>query len=426
MLTKRVRMQLIAFFVIAVVAVVYALFRFTDVGKVFGASGYTVKMNLKESGGIFTNAEVTYRGFNVGRVGEIHLTHEGIQVDLNIDASAPDIPSDLDAVVANRSAVGEQYVDLRPRHGGGPFLSASSLISADRTATPVATDSVIRDLDSLASSVPTDSLRTVVDELDRAFAGTGGDLQVLLDSTRDFTTMAREHLPQTITLIQDGGTVLDTQNANAGNIESFAHSLNLLSEQLKNSDPDLRNLITQVPRVSTQVTDLLAESGPGLGVTIANLLTTSDILRARQDGLEYVLVAYPLLNAAGQGLLAADPGQAHLGLVLNLFNPPPCTKGYEQTNHRNGTDTGGPTQATPPQTYCAEPGGSPVNVRGSANAPYGGEPVAQDAPATPPGSGGGGGDTAAGARDPLAGLPGSVSQAGGGPTSLSTMLGLPE
>src|SRR3954452_22520253 len=119
MLTKRVRLQLIAFAVIAVLAITYAAFRFTDIGKLFGANGYTVKMNLKESGGIFTNAEVTYRGYNVGRVGEIHLTHEGIQVDLNIDPDAPEIPSDLDAVVANRSAVGEQYVDLRPRQDGG-------------------------------------------------------------------------------------------------------------------------------------------------------------------------------------------------------------------------------------------------------------------------------------------------------------------
>lgn len=418
MLTKRIRLQLIAFTVIAVLAVVYALFRFTDVGKVFGSDGYTVKMNLKESGGIFTNAEVTYRGYNVGRVGEIHLTREGIQVDLNIDANAPEIPSDLDAVVANRSAVGEQYVDLRPRADKGPFLSGASVISADRTVTPVATDTVLRDLDSLASSVPTDSLRTVVDELDRAFAGTGDDLQVLLDSTRDFTTMAREHLPQTITLIQDGGTVLDTQNANAGNIKSFADSLALLSEQLKNSDPDLRRLITETPRVSSAVTNLLAESGPGLGVTVANLLTTSDILRARKDGLEYAFVAYPLFSAAGQGLLAADPGQVHLGLVLNLFNPPPCTKGYEQTQRRNGTDTGGATQPVPEQTYCAEPTGSAINVRGSANAPYGGVPVAQDQPATPPT----GGSTAAG---PLDNLPGTVNLPGGSQPGLAALLGLP-
>ncbi len=372
MLTRRVRLQLVAFVVIAVVAVVYALFRFTDLGKVFGAEGYTVRMNLDESGGIFTNAEVTYRGYNVGRVGQIRLTHEGLQVDLNIDPDAPDIPADLDAVVANRSAVGEQYVDLRPRHQGGPLLSGDTVIAADRTRTPVATDAVIRDLDSLASSVPTDSLRTLVDELDLAFSGTGDDLQVLLDTTSDFTRTATAHLPQTIGLINDGGTVLDTQAAQSDNIKSFAGDLNLLAEQLRKSDPDLRRLISSAPLAATSITNLLRESGPGLSALFANLLTVSDIVGARKDGLEYTLVSYPLFSAAGQGLLAADPGQAHLGLALNLFNPPPCTKGYEKTPRRNGTDTAPAPEPNVANTYCAEPPGSPVNVRGSNNVPLGG------------------------------------------------------
>lgn len=421
MLTRRVRLQLIAFVVISVVAVVYALFRFTDIGKVFGAEGYTVRMNLEESGGIFSNAEVTYRGYNVGRVGDIRLTHDGLQVDLNIDPDAPEIPADLDAVVANRSAVGEQYVDLRPRQDGGPHLDGESVIAADRTKTPVATDAVIRDLDSLASSVPTDSLRTLVDELGTAFAGTGDDLQVLLDTTADFTASATEHLPQTIALINDGGTVLDTQVAQSGNITSFAKDLNLLAAQLRKSDPDLRRLIAATPGAATSITNLLRESGPGLSRLFANLLTVADLAAARKDGLEYTLVSYPLFSAAGQGLLASDPGQAHLGLVLNLFNPPPCTKGYEATPRRNGTDTAPTPQPDASGTYCAEPPGSPVNVRGSNNVPLGGQSQAPRPPAPGPEQGGpdqaglGGGS-----------LPGTLTQPGASSRpSLASLLGLP-
>lgn len=421
MLTKRVRLQLVAFAVIAAVAVVYALFRFTDIGKVFGAEGYTVKLELTQSGGIFTNAEVTYRGYNVGRVGEIRLTHQGLQVDLNIEADAPRIPADLDAVVANRSAVGEQYVDLRPRHDDGPFLDGQSVIAVGRTKTPVGTDVLIRDLDSLASSVPTESLRTLVDELDKAFSGTGDDLQVLLDTTSEFTATATEHLPQTIALINDGGTVLDTQAAQSGNIKSFATDLNLLAQQLRKSDPDLRRLISATPRAATAVTSLLRESGPGLSRLFANLLTVSDIVGARKDGVEYTLVSYPLLSAAGHGLLAADPGQGHLGLVLNVFNPPPCTKGYEQTPRRNGTDTATPPERIPANTYCAEPKGSPINVRGSNNVQYGGQPPAVQSPSTGTETGG-----AAPAGLARGSLPGTLTEPGmAHQPSLAELLGLP-
>jgi phospholipid/cholesterol/gamma-HCH transport system substrate-binding protein len=368
---------------------------------------------------------VTYRGYNVGRVGEIRLTEDGLQVDLEIDPDAPRIPADLDAVVANRSAVGEQYVDLRPREDTGPYLSSASEIDANRTSTPVRTDVLIRDLDALATSVPTDSLRTVVDELNLAFAGTGDDLRVLLDSTAEFTRMATDHLPETIALINDGGTVLDTQNAQAGNIKSFAGDLALLSEQLRSSDPDLRRLIQSTPKAANAVTNLLRETGPGLSTLFANLLTTSDMLAKRKDGLEYALVSYPLFSASGQGLLGDDPGQVHLGLVLNLFNPPPCVRGYEKTQRHDGTDGSSTGDPIPPDTYCAEPPGSPINVRGSANAPYGGEPrrVPDQRPDQPaPGAGGESPNTALAPGS----LPGTLTLPGADrQPSLAGLLGLP-
>jgi phospholipid/cholesterol/gamma-HCH transport system substrate-binding protein len=369
MLTRRTRLQIVAFFVIAIVAVVYALFRFTSIGNVFGGNGYTVKLQLNDSGGIFTNAEVTYRGVQVGRVGDIRLTKQGLEVDLNIAPDAPDIPTDLEAVVANRSAVGEQFVDLQPRNESGPFLDGTSVIAADRAKTPISTDQVLRDLDDLAVSVPTDSLRTVVDELDRAFAGTGGDLQVLLDSTGSFTKAAREHLPETIALIEDGGIVLDTQNAQAGNIKSFSNSLALLNSQLKASDADIRKLIAATPQAAEQVSGLLRDSGTNLGVVLANLLTTSNIMVTRTAGLEQALVTYPVV-AVGANTVAPGDGTAHLGLALNIFNPPPCVKGYEGTKRRAGNDVA--PAATNENAYCAEPVGSPINVRGAQNAPFGG------------------------------------------------------
>ncbi|MBM7770367.1 phospholipid/cholesterol/gamma-HCH transport system substrate-binding protein [Actinokineospora baliensis] len=419
MLTKKVRLQLVAFFLIAVVSVVYAAFRFTDVGRIFGANGYRVTLQLTDSGGIFTNAEVTYRGVNVGRVGEIRLTRAGMDVDLDIEPSAPEIPADLDAVVANRSAVGEQFVDLRPRAESGPHLVEGTVIPADRTKTPVSTDTVIRDLDTLADSVPTDALRTVVDELDKAFAGTGDDLRLLIDTTGEFTRAAKASLPQTIKLIDDGAIVLGTQAAQSGNIKSFAADLRDLSAQLRTSDPAIRQLIAATPGAADAVTGLLRESGQGIGYLTANLLTTSNILVTRVDGLELALVAYPVV-AVGPKTVVPGDGTAHLGLALNLFDPPACTRGYEGTTRRAGNDTA-PVQENA-QAYCAEPVGSPINVRGSQNAPFGGKPV-QPTPQ----------DLAANQNRPAQQLadmaqnsiPGTLTQPGtGGLASLAGLLGL--
>ena len=420
MLVRRTKIQLVAFAIISVVAIVYALIRFAGLGTVFGNDGYTVKLQLNESGGIFTNAEVTYRGYNIGRVGEMRLPPTGLEADLNIDPSAPQVPADLDAVVANRSAVGEQYVDLKPKADKGPYLAGGSVIPAAKTTTPVSTDRLIGDLDSLAASVPVDSLRTVVDESYDAFRGTGGDLQKLLDTARSFTTTAQEYLPQTIQLLEQGGKVLDTQNDQAANFASFSKSLNELTGTLKNSDGDLRKLIGITPQVASQISQVLTESGPGLGALTANLLTTANLTVTRLDGIEQGLVTYPALAGAVSSVAPGD-GTAHLGLVLNLFNPPSCTKGYiPYSQFRTGAETS--PRPAKEDAYCAEPKGSPISVRGAQNAPYGGVPVAPS-----------GADVSANANRPAEelaeeratrGVPGIVGSPGVSLTSLGSLLGL--
>ncbi|MBB3662172.1 MULTISPECIES: MlaD family protein [Prauserella salsuginis group] len=373
MLVRKTKIQLVVFVIISVVAVVYALVRFTDVEETFGQGGYSVQLQLAESGGIFTGAEVTYRGFNIGTVGPLSLTEDGTEAELDIEADAPPVPADLKAVVANRSAVGEQYVDLQPRSSGGPFLEAGSVIDSRNATTPVPTEKLIGDLSSLAKSVPTDSLRTVVDESYDAFNGTGRDLQQLMDTTQEFTKVASEHVPQTVELLDSGTKVLRTQNEMAGSMRSFSRDLRKLSQTLKDSDADVRKLVDVAPQVGDQVQRVLAETGPGLSALTANLLTTSNLLVPRQDGLEMMFIAYPMVTGGAYSVTPGD-GTAHLGLALNLFNPPSCTKGYRSPDeYRPGNDT---SERDPKgDAYCAEPVGSPINVRGSQNAPYHGVPV---------------------------------------------------
>jgi phospholipid/cholesterol/gamma-HCH transport system substrate-binding protein len=422
MLTRKVVIQVIVFAVVGVVAVVYAALRYAGIGSGLVDPGYTVHLDLADGGGIFTNAEVTYRGVAVGKVTAMRLTHSGIEADLHIDSGTAKIPADLQAAVADRSAVGEQYVDLQPSTAAGPFLADGSVISQNRTTTPPPTQTLLANLDQLADSVPTSSLQTVVNELDAGFDGTGPDLQKLLDSVSAFTKTAQAQLPQTRQLLDTGRTVLDTQNDEAGSIESFSSSLKQLAAQLKTSDPDLRKLIANAPLAATQLTGLLNESGQQLSVLLANLLTTANVLLPRQSGLQLAMVAYPELAGAAGTVVPGD-GTAHLGLALNLFNPPPCTQGYQGTQHRPGNATAHAQPNT--SAFCGTSPSTGVDVRGAENAPYGGKPAV---PATPGSTGSTGSDSGAG-QQPTTGS----GQAGGGsalsgtplsPATLAQLLGI--
>lgn len=371
MITRKVLIQVLVFAIVGVFAVGYTAMRYGGIGSGFINPGYDVKLDLASGGGIFTNSEVTYRGVTVGKVTGMNLTPTGLEVDLHINDSAPQIPADLTASVADRSAVGEQYVDLVPNTDSGPFLADGSTIEQRNTVLPLPTDNLLTNLNGLANSVPIHSLQTVVNELDSGFSGTGPDLQKLLDTISEFTKTAQAQLPETTQLLDSGKVVLDTQVDESGAIESFSNSLNKLSTQLKQSDPDIRTLITNAPLAGQQITDLLTETGPQLGALLANLLTTANVLVTRTAGLEEALVAYPVVAGAGGTVITSD-GKAKLGLALNLFDPPPCTNGYQGTQHRPANDLSPATLNL--NAYCDEGPNSPIDVRGAQNAPYGGNP----------------------------------------------------
>ena len=163
MRSKLVRTQLIAFVVIAILGLVYVGGKYVRLDQLLGFGQYTVKANFADSGGIFTNAEVTYQGVAVGRVAALSLRPDGVRVDLDLDSGGPKVPATAQAVVANRSAIGEQFVDLRPSSVGGPYLRNDSVISDTSIPTPV--QDVLSSAISLSDSVPIDDLHTVVTEL---------------------------------------------------------------------------------------------------------------------------------------------------------------------------------------------------------------------------------------------------------------------
>jgi phospholipid/cholesterol/gamma-HCH transport system substrate-binding protein len=334
MLSRVVRLQVIVFMVVALIGVGYTGAKYVGLDDLFGGSGYTVKAQLADSGGVFTNAEVTYRGVAIGRIGELRLTRDGVEVDLKIESDAPQVPSDVEAVVSNRSAAGEQYIDLRPRRSGGPFLTAGSVIAQQNTRTPLAVETVLLNLDELVNSLPKDDLRTVVDELYDATEGTAPDLQALLDSSASFTREASKHLPQTTRLITDASTVLKTQLDVSDALKKFGSNAKLIAKALKDADGDLRQILSTAPKAARQVSGLLRETGPNLSALMTHLLTTTTVIGSEINGLEQLLAVSPdVVSAAGK--VITNDG-ANFGLLTTFFEPMPCTY---NTRYRNGLET---------------------------------------------------------------------------------------
>jgi phospholipid/cholesterol/gamma-HCH transport system substrate-binding protein len=369
MLTRSTKLKLIAFAVVGVLVIIYTGIHYANLGRYLGSRGYyVVRLELANGGGIYPNADVTYRGVSVGRVGAMRLTSRGIEVELNIRDSAPRIPARLHAAVADLSAVGEEYVDLRPSVVTGPYLASGSVIPQRDTQLPLPVTSVLTSINTLATSLPLRSLRALTDELAAGFAGQGRNLQAIVDGNGSLVRGAYATLPQTATLIRDGRTVLATQIAETGALNAFGANALLLARQLESSDASIRSLIVDGSQAAGQVADLLAGTNPSLGILIANLLTTSDVSLTRGKALNELLSALPAAIAIGSTVINGKG--ASFGVALTFFDPLPCTAGYGGTRYRNGLNTSPGTLNT--AARCILPPGSGVDVRGSANAPPGG------------------------------------------------------
>jgi phospholipid/cholesterol/gamma-HCH transport system substrate-binding protein len=378
MTTRTVRFQVLTFLMVGLLAVSYVGLRYVGLGDRLFGHGYVVHADFATAGGIFTNAAVTYRGVPVGRVTAVRLSGTGVRVDLGLHGGVP-IPADLHAVTAERSAVGEQYVDLRPDTDAGPYLRDGDTIPASRTSTPLPVETLLTNLDGLVRSVDGADLSTLIDELGTAFEGNEDALREIVDATNSLLATANRDLPQTLSLIQDGRTVLDTQADSIGAIRRWAAALAKLTDTLRGSDADLRRLLAAEPPAATQLIGVLRDLDPTVGTLLGNLITVDGIAARRLPGIQQILVTYPAVLVGGFTVAPGD-GTAHFGLVVNLNNPPACQ--YRQTGRdectaqerAGGSGVRGATAApgpTGPDPSPAPIGGPPRSSSSGAAGPTG-------------------------------------------------------
>jgi phospholipid/cholesterol/gamma-HCH transport system substrate-binding protein len=384
MLRRSTKVQLILFVVITLLGISYVSAEYIGLTKVIFNNGCTVHADFKDSGGIFSNAEVTYRGVTVGKVGALRLisspdaAKRGVRVDLDLDdCGSPKIPATSAAVIANRSVVGEQYVDLRPPNDKGPYLGNNSVIQMKDTGLPTPTEQLLIDLDSFVKSVGLNNLRTTVSELDNALAGRGDDISNLLDASDQLlnSSLEPQNVAATLDLINTSSTVLSTQLDEQQPLQSWAHSLNLLSQQLKASDPDIRHLFDTGPTDLATISKFIQDNRTDLGVTLANLETVGNVIVSHLDGVEEILELYPALAAGGP--TALHDRQGALGLYTGTV-PKDCGDPKKDQEGYVGTVRRHPEKLYPiaPNVgaRCTAPISSGTNIRGSAHVP-GGDPI---------------------------------------------------
>jgi phospholipid/cholesterol/gamma-HCH transport system substrate-binding protein len=372
LLSRFVRIQLVLFAIATVVGLAVMSFHYIQVQTFVGIGKIDVKVNLPTSGGLYRFSNVTYRGIQIGKVTSIDVRPGGGAVaNLSIDSNQK-IPADLSAEVHSVSAVGEQYLDLRPRTDSAPYLHDGSVIQPANTSVPQEVGPMLTQLNALVGSVPKDKLNQLLDESFTAFNGAGDDLGQLLDSASTVVNSVNGVSDPLKNLIDQTGPLLQTQVDTGDSIRTWAHSLSGFTHQVNMDDPQLRKVLRTGPGFANEVSRLLGELKPTLPILLANLTTLGQVGVTYNAALEQLLVLLPPMIAVTQA--SGGNNNPALGNLtpsdfrLLVADGPACTVGFLPFNQwRPPGETS--SVDTPDGLYCKLPQDSPISVRGARNLP---------------------------------------------------------
>ncbi len=361
-MSRGVRIRLMAFVVLSAVGLTYVTATYLGlVDRVTGRE-IVVSARLPGSGGLFEGSEVTYRGVKIGKITRMEPSADGLDLTMALRPGTR-LPLDSRMYVHNLSAVGEQYLDFEPVDDDGPFAADGARFVGDATSLPTDEGDLLVDLNRFVSSVDQDALRSVVKELGLAFSGSGRDLQRLIDGGTAFIDEASRNTDETIALLENGRTVLRTQQGQGENIRRFSRDLATVTGTLRARDQDLRTILDATPGAARAVDRLLTELEPTLPILMGDLVSVGQVLVSELDGIEQLLVTYPPLIAGGPTGSTAD-GFGHVNLQLD-YSVPPCTKGYLPPSKWRSTQDRSDAEAA--DVSCTA--GPPYAMRGSRYAP---------------------------------------------------------
>lgn len=370
MIDRLAKIQLSISAVITVITLSVMAIFYLRLPATFGIGTYGVSADFVAGGGLYKNANVTYRGVAVGRVESVGLNPNGVTAHMRLNSGTA-IPSNVTATVRSVSAIGEQYIDLvPPENPSSTKLRNGFRIQRQNTRIGQDVADLLRQAETLLGSLGDTRLRELLHEAFIATNGAGPELARLIESARLLVDEANANYPQVSQLIDQAGPFLQAQIRAGGDIKSLADGLARFTWQLRAADPRLRDTLADAPDAIDEANTAFSgirPSFPALAASLANLGRVGVIYH---KSIEQLLVVFPALFAAiitSAGGVPQDEG-AKLDFKIDLHDPPPCMTGFlPPPLVRSPADES--VREIPRDMYCKTAQNDPSTVRGARNYP---------------------------------------------------------
>ena len=188
----------------------------------------------------------------------------------------------------------------------------------------------------------------------------GPDLQALVDNFDVLARTVQSDQPRVNTLVENSRSLFTANEENVDALPEVALTLRQLTDQVRNSDPQLRTLLDRSPSVlDNQILPLIEQSREPFSLLLANSLVSTQIVTARMPAVDALLVVVPK-GFEKFGSIVKD-GRAQLDLITALgpvciYDTPPAIGTGHLTDHaRQGPTLRGPVGPDPESRFAERP-----------------------------------------------------------------------
>jgi phospholipid/cholesterol/gamma-HCH transport system substrate-binding protein len=297
---------------------------------------YQVKADFPDASNLALNADVRISGVNVGHViAKVSAPHNTTRVTFDLEPAYAPLPADAHAMLRQKTAFGEIYVDVTPGDPRKPKLPEGGSIDKALISPSVELDEIFRAFDPKTRA----ALRTWLQEQAVGLQGRGRDISDAIGNTAGFAESTDELLKilnsqdgAVRRLISNTGVVFDALSERRGQLQGSIKNWNTVMATLARRNKELEGTFKALPTFekegasamsrlaafSKRADPLITQLRP-VARALGPALQEVDALSPDFDGLMRDLD--PLVTASKTGLPAGQRFVDELRGVLGAFPP---------------------------------------------------------------------------------------------------------
>jgi phospholipid/cholesterol/gamma-HCH transport system substrate-binding protein len=277
-------------------------------------STYTVTGTFSDAAGIRSGDDVTVAGLEAGRVGDVRIAGEHVEIDLKIKSDI-EMPKDSRAEIVVETLLGKKSVDLVAGNSAEE-LEKGDQIPLDRTTTPVDVTELNDVSVSLMERSDAQALEQLMSEVTKISKGKSDELRVVIDGLADVSEALEGKKAELQRLLDSLSTLATTFGERDDTIVQLVDRYDVVLANLADQRQELEVLLESTDSASHEVASLVQRNRGELDSTLANLHEAFAVVEDHQLDLA-ATIAY--LEQSVRGYSSVGYSQGTPNRWANIF-----------------------------------------------------------------------------------------------------------